>query len=236
MNIVHENININFVNVVQFFLHFFSKTFYIRLKSTFRDIKMARKTEQKHKELKEKIIVATQHIIAEEGLQGFNIRKVAKQVGCAVGMPYKIFKDSDEIIIHVNARSLENLHTQLKKLIENNKSDPDIAYQVAHAYLRYHKENPHFWSALFEHRYGENFETPPFYDEKINALFSLIQTVIPKTQGQDDNSQLTAIALWAGLHGICSLSLNGSLSRIQMISEEKLIDTLVGNYFSGLKK
>lgn len=188
-------------------------------------------------QLKEKIIVSAKSILAEQGLPALNIREIAQRTGCAVGMVYKVLKGMDDIIIHVNAHTLDDLHAQLKELRGDNESLETIVYKLAYQYINFHKTNPHFWSALFEHHYNEDFVTPSFYEEKIEAIFLTIEeALLPVLNNDADKAYTTARVIWAGVHGICTLSLCGSLNRVKIRSEKELIDTLVFNCLLNAKQ
>ncbi len=179
-------------------------------------------------DLKNKIILEAKSILAEQGLSALNVREIAKRSECAVGMVYKVMKGIDDIILHVNANTLDDLHVLLKKGKGSNKPAETKVCKLANAYVNYHKKNSHLWRALFEYHYDEDFVPPPFYDKKIEAIFSTIEEVLlPIMNDNADKAYTTARVLWAGVHGICSLSLCGALSRVKIRSEKELIDKLV---------
>lgn len=197
---------------------------------------MKTETARNQEILKEKIVKIAKSIIAEKGLSGFNIREIAKRAGCAVGMVYKVFKGVDEIIIHVNSQTLDDLYELLKKPGRKSESIEIIVSRLAYSYIDFHKMNPHFWSALFEYHYAPDFIPPPFYDEKIETIFSTIEeALLPFMNNDQEKVYTTARVLWAGVHGICSLSLCGSLSRVKIRSEKELIDTLVSDCLLNAK-
>ncbi|GJL80089.1 MAG: TetR family transcriptional regulator [Nitrospinaceae bacterium] len=186
--------------------------------------------------LKEKIIVVAKNIVADQGLSALNVREIAKRAECAVGMVYKVLKGIDDIVIHVNAHTLGDLHKRLKKVKRENKPEA-IINELVYSYINFHKTNPHFWSALFEYHYDDEFIIPSFYEKKIEAIFLTIEeALLPVLNNNADKAYNTARILWAGAHGICSLSLCGSLSRVKIRSEKELIDTLVTDCLLSAKE
>jgi AcrR family transcriptional regulator len=198
---------------------------------------MKTQTARNQENLKEKIILIAKAIIAEKGLEGFNIREIAKRAGCAVGMVYKVFRGVDDIIIHVNSQTLDDLYAVLKECGKKNETIENIVSRLAYAYIDFNKRNPHFWSALFEYHYAPDFIPPPFYDEKIETIFLTIEEALLPSMNNDKEKVYTAArALWAGVHGICTLSLCGSLSRVKIRSEKELIDAVVFNCLLSAKQ
>lgn len=178
--------------------------------------------------LKDKIIITAKTILAEEGLSALNVREIAKRTGCAVGMVYKVLKGIDDIIIHVNAHTLDDLHVLLQKARQDKETLETVVYKLAYTYINYLKKNPHFWSALFEYHYDDGFVLPSFYEKKVEEIFLTIEeALLPVLNDNAKKAYTTARVLWAGVHGICTLSLCGSLGRVKIRSEKELIDTLV---------
>lgn len=189
---------------------------------------MKAKTITQHENLKEKIVLIAREIIAEKGLSALTVRAVAQRAGCAVGMVYKALHGIDDILIHVNAITLDDLYRLIKDAVKGKKSMQKILSNIAYVYLGFHKEHPQYWSALFEYHYDDDYEVPEFFDKKIEIIFSTIENALLPHLGNDSHKAFTtARVLWAGIHGICTLSLRGSLSRVKIKTEKELIDQLV---------
>lgn len=183
---------------------------------------------QKQDGLRQQLIVAARAIIEEQGLSALNVREIAKRTGCAVGMVYKALKGIDDILIHVNAQTLDELHVLLRETATDNIPLETALSKIAHAYIDYHKRNPHLWSAFFEYHYADDYQVPEFFDEKIESVFTVIEKALLPSLGHNREKAFTlARVLWAGVHGICTLSLRGSLSRVKIQSENELVEALV---------
>jgi len=48
-------------------------------------------------------------------------------------------------------------------------------------------------------------------------------------------AEIAAKTIWAGIHGICQLSLTGKLDTVGAKSMKQLTDSLIDNYLKGLK-
>ena len=70
---------------------------------------MGRRNEHSREQLQEMAVTAADEIIASEGLRGLTARKVAGRLGYSAGSLYMVFDGLDDLILHVNARTLERL-------------------------------------------------------------------------------------------------------------------------------
>ena len=70
---------------------------------------MGRRNEHSREELQEMAISAAEAIIASEAARGLTARKVAGQLGYSAGSLGMMFNGLDELILHVNSRTLGRL-------------------------------------------------------------------------------------------------------------------------------
>ena len=70
---------------------------------------MARRSDHTREELKELAIAAGQKVISDEGFCKFSARKVAKEMGYTVGTLYNIFGDYNDIVLHINFATLDDM-------------------------------------------------------------------------------------------------------------------------------
>lgn len=195
---------------------------------------MARRSDHTREELKGMAITAGQEIIAQEGLGKFSARKVAKKIGYTVGTVYNVFGSHDALILHINAATLDDMG---KFLTERLNSDLEGSLQIKHlasCYLEFVQTHRARWNALFEHNLPADIPLPDWYAEKIKELFSFVETPLHSVAGNKENAERAAKTLWAGIHGICALGLNGKLDVIGVESVQELMDEFIDHYCSGL--
>jgi hypothetical protein len=79
-------------------------------------------------------------------------------------------------------------------------------------------------------------ELPPWYRQKLEALMAQVERALAPcfAPGSEAERQRAARALWAGVHGITSLSTADKLSVVTTETAERLIDDLVATYMAGL--
>jgi len=196
---------------------------------------MARRSDHSREELQEMAIKAAEHIVVEQSYEGLSARKVAAAIGYTVGTLYLVFENLDDLILHVNARTLNRLHARMRESQAHCVKTSDCLLQLGQAYIRFADEDPHRWAMVFEHRLSEGQVMPAWYQEKIERMFALVEEGLkPLAEHHtDDEIKQSSRALWGGVHGICILALAGNLGVAGVDSVQDLTNTLITNYLKG---
>jgi len=196
---------------------------------------MARRSDHSREEIQAMAIQAAIAILSKEGLSGLSTRKVAAAIGYTAGTLYLVFKNLDELILHVNAAALDELHEVMQAQLAPDISPQMQLLALANAYLRFAREHFARWSLMFTHRMPEGRELPQWFHGKVRMLFALVarplQQVNPNLS-QAHYQQATYV-LWSSVHGVCELGLSDKLALGGEIQAEELISALVKNYLKG---
>lgn len=147
------------------------------------------------------VLSAAETIIIEEGFAALTIRKIAMEMGYTVGSIYMVFASRAEIILHLNARTLEDIATRLQSITATG----DIEAWL-NAYLHYAHTNTHRWRMIFTAQSLDTKPLPDWYQARLDAIFHQFSSYFTLTS-PDQNPQ-AVLALWQGIHGICLLSPN----------------------------
>ncbi|TQV76222.1 TetR/AcrR family transcriptional regulator [Denitrobaculum tricleocarpae] len=203
---------------------------------------MARRSDHTREEIKTMAVAAGRELIRDAGYAGFSARKVATAIGYTVGTLYNVFENHDDIILHINAVTLEDLLSVMESRFgvsgdaSADLDDYEALRALAACYIDYARENYNCWSALFEHNLAPDMPLPDWYGEKIGALFTLIEARLKPVVGEDEAElRQTARVLWASIHGICALTLTNKLTLVGVETAESLTAALIENYIAGLK-
>ncbi|WP_020561796.1 TetR/AcrR family transcriptional regulator [Methylosarcina fibrata] len=194
---------------------------------------MARRSEHSLEEIKEMVLNAAESIVIEGGGPALTMRKIAMDIGYTVGSIYMVFDNMSDLILHINARTLDGIAAELEKAPESEAGA--WLDQVAKLYLRYATVNFNRWSLIFEHRLPKNAPVPDWYQAKVERVFRKFEVQFARLvpgRSETENKQ-AARALWGGIHGISMLSLSGKLDIVGVEDVEKSIELLVGNFISG---
>lgn len=199
---------------------------------------MGRRGDHSYQQLSDMIIKAAYQQVERDGYAKVSTRKIASEIGYTVGTLYNIFKNLDDIFIHVNALTLDQLYDEFTKALKadtgNSKMNPIKA--LTDVYVKFSQENFHLWNTLFEYKFSSDQVMPKWYTEKINKIYPIVIDALSMSNPAIPQSSLqeVVIVIWSAIHGICSLSIKGKLDRVGSQSAQVLIDNFLDNYLRGL--
>jgi AcrR family transcriptional regulator len=199
---------------------------------------MARRSDHSREEIREMALSAAEQIVVEQGYKGLSARKIAAAIGYTVGTLYLVFQNLDDLILHINARTLDRLHARMTESRAISGDARDYLLQLGQVYIRFADADPHRWAMVFEHRFSEDRAVPAWYQEKITRMFSLVEDGLEPLANQRPQQEITqaARALWGGVHGICILALTDNLGAAGIDSVQELAQSLISNYLEGFSR
>ncbi len=197
---------------------------------------MARRADHTREELTELAVSAGLELIKKQGFSKFSARSVATNIGYTIGTIYHVFGNYDNFILHINARTLDVWFDAMVKAIEADKGKNPVR-ALAQAYIAFSQSHYHQWMALFDFNMSPEHEVPEWYLAKMTRFFALVEKpLMPLVGGNRRKAKRSARILWAGIHGVCVLSLSGKLDLVEADSVEILAMSFIENYTSGLKQ
>ncbi|KWT64241.1 TetR/AcrR family transcriptional regulator [Hyphomicrobium sulfonivorans] len=199
---------------------------------------MGRRSIHTQEELRELIIAATTSIIDEAGIDGLSAREIAKHIGYSPGTLYNMFENLDDLLLIIEARLLDDLRQQLIEAAQNAPAHERLP-RLAATYFEFTQNHPKRWSLLIEHRIPGNHPVPDWYEDKISSLLQPFEDVLDPILDADTSPETRrqhARTIWAGIHGLTSLSTANKLATITNHSGQVLIDDLVMTYLAGLQR
>jgi AcrR family transcriptional regulator len=196
---------------------------------------MGRRSTHAPDELRRLVLDAAEKIIENDGLAGLSAREVARRVGYSPGTLYNIFEGLDDLILNVEARMLSALDERLATALAG-ECGADAVRRFAQSYLAFSRERPRLWNLLSEHHVPHSFTVPQWYQDKLEMPVARLETAIAPIVGTGDpvHVRRSARALWAGLHGVSSLSTTDKVGQVTIEAANELLDELVETYLAGL--
>lgn len=199
---------------------------------------MGRRSEHSRDEIRDMAIEAAARIVETEGFQSLTARKVASKIGYTVGTLYHVFRNFDDLVIHLNARTIDEWAALIQKKVKKLRNPEARIRTMAEVYVDYATEHPDRWRLVFEHRAPRGLPTPELMKVRRDVLFEMVaenlRAYSPDHLEQDVNH--TATALWSGIHGICILALTGKLYLGGAFSMGKLVDTLIDSVLNDFRR
>ena len=197
---------------------------------------MGRRSVHTADELRELILDASTELIESAGFTGLSAREIARRIDYSPGTLYNVFENLDDLVLTIEGRLLDRLSTALAEVPKGG--DPrERVHRLAESYMEFTHENPKLWNLLFEHHLPAGTAVPSWYQQKLESLMNEVeQALAPMMDGADPHTlKRSARVLWAGVHGITSLSTADKLSIISTDTARALLDDLVRTYLAGLK-
>jgi AcrR family transcriptional regulator len=198
---------------------------------------MGRRSVHTSEELRELIIDASTELIEAQGLAGLSAREIARRIGYSPGTLYNVFENLDDLILTIEGRLLDRLTQDLNDVANGHPAQRGV-HRLAQAYLEFTHRHPKLWNLLFEHHLPSGRDVPAWYQTKLEGLLTRVeQSLRPVIPGADAQAvKRAARVLWAGVHGITSLSTTDKLSIVSTESARLLVDDLVDTYLAGLSE
>lgn len=170
---------------------------------------MAGIQKAKRAETTQKLLDAATACVAEGGIDALHAREIARRSGYAVGSVYKYYADLDDVIIHINSRTLSQIRAAMVASIENVADPTDRLKRLAHSYLTFAQSHANLWQALFGHRLPAGMTIPDWHREENVALLGLIAAPLKEISPGLGMAALEARTrtCFAAVHGLVTISL-----------------------------
>lgn len=172
---------------------------------------MGNNRDAKRDALRTRLILAAESEIVDHGLQGLKARSVTTKAGCALGALYNAVSDLDGLVILVNSKTLTRLGDGLKLSVPVDARPEDAIQALAKAYVDFALSEPHLWFAAFNHRLPDGRDLPDWHQQEYILLITEIARPLAALLPDLSAEALArrAQTLFAAVHGVVQLSLNG---------------------------
>ena len=198
---------------------------------------MRAKREDKREDLRARLIEAATARIISGGLKRLRARDVTSDAGCALGALYNAFADLDDLVMHVNSATLKRLDAAIGVAISEVDDPGEVLKVLALGYLAFARDNRPLWRALFEHHLPDNVAQPHWQLAEHEALIEHIVEPLAKLQPalNDKELRIRSRSLFAAVHGIISISLEGRFVGIAEAALATEVGRFVDIMVAGLK-
>lgn len=166
-----------------------------------------------HGDLKNTLIQAGIEILAEEGVGGLSLRKVAQKAGVSHNAPYFHFADKQALIAAISTEGYRTLYEQLVLIRETYKADARRQLvEAAFMYLRFAQNKPAHFKVTFSNAVEREEAYPDLVAMADNLLGELIKIVDACQKANILHPApvgAMAVSVWSAVHGFTSLFIDG---------------------------
>ncbi|RIZ66567.1 MAG: TetR/AcrR family transcriptional regulator [Methylococcales bacterium] len=194
---------------------------------------MARRSEHSQEQIKTMILDAAEQVVITEGFSALKARDIAKEVGYTAGSLYMVYANMADLILHIHARTLAAIALQLQQ-IPLSKTE-SVMESLALVYMNYSVQNFNRWRFIFDDHLLLGAEIPDWYQDKIDHVYAQFELQLAQLKPQLDalEIKMTATAFFAGVHGICALSITRTHDNDSIKQLEATVLILVRHFMRG---
>jgi AcrR family transcriptional regulator len=181
-------------------------------------------------------VTAAKRLVTKLGHAALSTRRVASAIGYAAGSLYRVFRDLDDLILHVNASTLDDLQAALEASARHHPDPEGRMLALAREYIRFAFRHRSLWRLIVERASPQR--SPAWFQAKAMRMFEMLQELLREIAPDQPAEELriAAHALWSGVHGVTVMRLAARPDGSGLERAEKIAESLVSNYLNGFKE
>jgi AcrR family transcriptional regulator len=171
------------------------------------------RTDTEIADFRERLCEAATRLFALHGAEGFTMRMLAAEVGCATMTPYRYFRDKDELLAAVRAMAYERFSEALETAAQAPGDSRAKSTAVGEAYVNFALANREAYRLMFDMRGPDAAQSPELALAAARAnrnMTAYVRAMIDDGALQGD-PDLIGRMFWAAIHGVVQLELSGVL-------------------------
>ena len=192
---------------------------------------------QRHRaSLRREILDAASQLFVEEGYHRLTMRRLAERIEYSPTTIYLYFKDKHELLGAVCEETFSRLAGKLERLQKTSGTPLGRLRDGLRTYIEFGLAHPNQYLVTFMSP-SPGMDAGSFEGSAGSRAFdTLRQSVRACSENGDIHTadvEMTAQALWAGVHGVTSLFI--TMKGFPFVDRAALVDHTIGTLTSGLK-
>jgi len=195
-----------------------------------------KKNDYHHGNLKEEFLKIAFEFIHKEDVDKLTLKILSDATGTSRSAIYRHFSSKDALMEEIIRLGFEEFDSVTSPILRDQEQPlVDRFYKTSKIYINWAKENPNLYRLLFGRRYAYiREETLSIKDESCDAFGALKHAV---EEGQEkgilkkDDSLKQSVVIWASLHGLASLIIDGFMDVAELSDE--LVDDMFRSLLAG---
>ena len=172
---------------------------------------------------KEDIIQESVSIVAKEGINALNARKIAKKLGCSTQPLFYIYENMDVLKKDVIDEIVKIFDREVLKSETGQLEYKDIGIN----YIRFAKEEHELFKIMFNRKINEGaFD----FIDLTGSSSQIFETISKQTGLSLENAKQFHLRMWLYVNGIASLAANQTVE----FNDEEIAELLKDQYVSML--
>jgi AcrR family transcriptional regulator len=194
---------------------------------------------RKPTDLRQDVLQASLALIEEGGLDRLSMREVARKAGVSHQAPYHYFGDREAILAALAGEGFSRLGQSLARAAADAGEPGDAVVAMGKAYVDFAIRHPPYFQVMFRADAVALDRYPEARKQENEAFGKLVEEIDKAFTSQaPEEWRRIAVAVWAMVHGLATLILEGSLARkvgVPKLRQKQLAYEVIAT-FAGLLK
>ena len=195
-----------------------------------------KKNDYHHGNLKEEFLTIAFKFIHENEVDKLTLKVLSDATGTSRSAIYRHFNSKDALIEEMIKRGFDEFDATTSPILLNQKLPlVDRFYNTSKIYIQWAKENPNLYRLLFGKKYAYIREEILSIKEETCDAFGALKCAVEEGQQKGilkkEDSLRQSIIIWASLHGLSTLVIDGFLDVAELSDE--LIDDMFKSLLAG---
>jgi AcrR family transcriptional regulator len=185
---------------------------------------MTKRDSYHHGDLQAALLAAAEAVLAETGLEGFSLRKVAARVGVSHSAPAHHYGDARGLLVALATRGFERLLAAMQARQAQAPTDP-VAQLLAsgEGYVDFALASPALFRLVFGS--GLTVDGSPALEAAADAALGHLAADLARLRGAEPFGYPEAwdevLAIWSLTHGFAELLISGRLKPVQDLGPDE---------------
>jgi AcrR family transcriptional regulator len=176
-----------------------------------------------HGDLEAALIAATLVRIERDGLTGWSLRELARDVGVSPAAPYNHFEDRTALIAAVAEAGFRELVATQTAALSRARHDPRARLRaLGAAYVEFARRDRAYFLAMF-HADSGSWTRFPGLREAAHVAFLLLHATVREA----GHSERDALVVWSLVHGAATLWIDGPLRDHAPEGPERFVEAAI---------
>ena len=196
-----------------------------------------KKNDYHHGNLKEEFLRIAFEFIHHEDVDKLTLKVLSDATGTSRSAIYRHFSSKDALMEEIIRRGFEEFDATTSPILLNQEVPlVDRFYNTSKIYIKWAKENPNLYRLLFGRKYAYIREEILSIKEETCDAFGALRCAVEEGQKKGilkkEESLRQSVVIWASLHGLSSLIIDGFMDVAELSDE--LVDDMFRSLLAGL--
>jgi len=169
-----------------------------------------------HGNLKDALIEEALAMVISDGVESITLRELTTKLGTSRSAIYRHFSSKDELIKAVIQAGFNLLDETISPMLTSNESILNRFHNMGEAYIAFALANPNIYRMIFGNEVQtQREESCDIHDKEQSGGFQHLVALLIEAQEKQifkhDDPVLQATYVWASIHGLSNLCIDGHI-------------------------